>query len=180
MRVWAPPLVTVYFSFSRRRCETRQLLEFQTCAKVFGLLSASVPPTPALIALDRGRPDCEGKRINITILQHLFFHTRLCIQMDLCGGEVIASNMWLTILTLRETAALACSQLNGYPSGRVIFSTSAMLFSSHTALREIWLGSVQSFSLSPAHHCCSDSSLFSPRPVKPLKSCKVIPLSSSS
>lgn len=66
--------------------------------------------------------------------------------MDLCGGEVIASNMWLTILTLRETAALACSQLNGHPSGRVIFSTSAMLFSSHTALREIWLGSVQSFS----------------------------------
>lgn len=139
MRVWAPPLVNVYFSFSRRRCKTRQLLEFQTCAKVSGL-----------IALDRGRPDCEGERINITILQRLFFHTPLCIQMDLCGGEVIASNMWLTILTLSETAALACSQLNGHPSGRVIFSTSAMLFSSHTALREIWLGSVQSFSLSLA------------------------------
>lgn len=118
--------------------------------KLSGLFSASAPPTPALIALDRGRPDCEGERINITILQRLFFHAPLCIQMDLCGGEVIASNMWLTILTLRETAALACSQLNGHPSGRVIFSTSAMLFSSHTALREIWLGSVQSFSLSLA------------------------------
>lgn len=64
------------------------------------------------------------------------FHTSMCIQID---PGVIASNMWLTIWTLTETASLACSHLNDYPSGWVIFSTSAVLLSSHTVLGEIWL-----------------------------------------
>lgn len=53
-----------------------------------------------------------------------------------------------------RASALTCSQLNGYPSGWVIFSASTMLVSSHTLLPEIWLCNM----LPPSLHLCSTSS----------------------